>query len=349
MTPAERVLSVLRGEMPDQTPFTIYENHLEQYPYARRLQERGLCFVKRIKSYSIETVDTKIHTETFIENGQTMQRTVYETPKGPLEQLSQPVGFTSWSHSFLFKSEEDYPKIAAWLQDYHITSNDAESAALYQEYKDCPNVIIRDGLPLEPMQEIMRLMGTENFCYEWMDNRDEILKLYGILVERNRLIYPIVARSPFAFANYGGNVTPAVIGPQVFRDYYLPIYAEAHQVFAKHGKLLGCHLDDDNTTIMNEIAVSQLDYVEAYDPGFSPSVKEATERFPGKILWLNWPSSWQHHTREEIITDTLSMIRDADPRRFILGITENIPDNLRLRNLDAILDAVIEYGNPALH
>lgn len=342
MTPAERVYAVLNGELPDQTPFTMYENHLTGLPYADRLRQRGLCLVKRVKSYNITCVDSKVHTETFVKNGQELQRTVISTAHGDLEQTSKPAGFTSWSQSTLFKSEEDYPSLGAYLSDYHISSNDAENEALYKAYKDAPDVIIRDSLPLEPMQELMRIMGTENFCIEWMENRDEILKLYHILAERNRQIYPIVARSPFAFANYGGNVTPAVIGPDMFREYYLPVYAEAREAFAKHGKLLGCHLDDNNTTIMDEIRSSALHYVEAYDPGFSPSVKDAMKTFPDKILWINWPSAWQHHSKEQIIQETLTLISEADPRRFIIGITENIPDALRERNLDAIMDAILK-------
>jgi len=343
MTPAERVYAVLRGELPDQTPFTMYENHLTDLPYADRLRHRGLCLVKRVKSYNIECNDTKIYTENITQNGQPMQRTIISTTCGDLEQLRKPAGFTSWAQSSLFKSEDDYPLLAAYLSDYHITENAAENAALYKAYQDCPDVVIRDSLPLEPMQELMRIMGTENFCCEWIENQDEILKLYHILLERNRQIYPVVARSPFAFANYGGNVTPAIIGPNVFRDYYLPVYAEAQEAFSKCGKLLGCHLDDNNTPIMEHIRNSALDYVEAYDPGFSPSVKEAMDTFSNKILWINWPSSWQHHDRLRIIDDTLSLISQADPRRFIIGITENIPDDIRERNLDAIMDAIITY------
>lgn len=345
MTPKERVLAVLNGEMPDKVPFTMYEGKIRDLPYTQRMFDRGLCMVQRVYS-SFRVCPTNITGRAipFEENGRKMIRNIVSTPAGDMESITEPVGFTSWTHTRFFKSEEDYPKLEAYLSDYIIEPADDVVAAALKQFGDHPNVILRDNLPLEPLQDLIGVMGMENFCYEWMDNRDEILKLYNILMERNRKIYPIVANSPFRFSNYGGNVTPAVIGRDGFKDYYMPAYAEAHEYFKKAGKLMGTHLDGENAPIMDLIAQADLDYIEAYDPGCSPSVQEAMACFKDKILWINWPSAWQLGSAEEVKENTLKMIREADLSRFIIGITEDVPPTVQERNLDAILDAIDEYG-----
>jgi hypothetical protein len=184
-------------------------------------------------------------------------------------------------------------------------------------------------------------MGTETFCYEWMDNQDEIMEIYQSLVEKNRKVYPVVADGPLALANYGGNVTPQIIGTVNFKKYYIPNYNEATEILHKKGKLIGCHLDADNTTIMKEISETNLDYIVAYDAGISPPIKCAREAWPNKVLWINWPSSWQLEDPEEITRRTVDLISEAgDGKGFIIGITEDLPEERWACNYTAIMDGI---------
>lgn len=47
MTPAQRVYAVLRGEIPDQVPFTVYEYLMDGFPFEQSLREQGACVVHR--------------------------------------------------------------------------------------------------------------------------------------------------------------------------------------------------------------------------------------------------------------------------------------------------------------
>jgi len=245
---------------------------------------------------------------------------------------------------YMFKSPDDYKKLEFWVKDRIITENTnyAEALKIDREEQD---IVVRNDIGLEPLQEIIRTMGTNEFCIEWMDNRDEILKLYDIICEQRRKAYEIVANSPFRFSNYGGNVTPVIIGREGFEKYYMPVYEEACEVFHKHGKKIGCHLDADNTVITDLVAQTNLDYIEAYDAGVGPSLEEASNIWPDKVIWLNWPSGWQYHSYEEIIADTKMLIDTMkDKQKLIMGVTEDIPNTIQERNLNAILDAVDLYG-----
>ena len=169
-------------------------------------------------------------------------------------------------------------------------------------------------------------MGPEAYCYEWMDNREQVVELIARMRRVYRETYAIAAKDPFEIVNQGGNPTPEIIGRDGYRDYYMREYADAYEVIHPAGKLLGTHLDGRNGPIMDLIAQAKLDYIEAYDPVMSPGVKEATDIFGDKLLSLHFPSAWQMH--DELV---ISRAERRMPRRFsILG-----PVDVALQVLDA--------------
>jgi hypothetical protein len=186
-------------------------------------------------------------------------------------------------------------------------------------------------------------MKTEDFCVQWMENRDEILKLYRAIVEKRREVYPIVAASPVMHANYGGNVIPEIIGPDVFRDYYLPHYNEAAEVMHRHGKLIGSHLDDDCGLLAPLIAKTDLDYIEAFTPAPTTdmTLAEARAAWPDKVLWLNFPSD-RHLLDdagvERFTVDMLDTLASVDG--VIMGVTEDMPPERGLNSCRAIMDGL---------
>lgn len=340
-TPRERVMEALRGGSSDKVPFTVYENMIPQCSTERELRNRGLCIVHRKPSYNIlhPNVDIKTYGYTN-EVGEKLVRTVYTTPYGELSTLQQAGINTSWTLEHMFKSPEDYKALRFFIEDSVIVQNYESVAKLEKQLGE--DFIVRDKICLEPLQQLIsKYMGTETFCFEWMDNRDEIMKFYDSSVNVARKIYSVVADGPLQFSNYGGNVVPQIIGVENFEKYYIPHYNEAAEILHKKGKLIGCHFDADNTTIMNSIAKTELDYIEAYDAGISPSVKEARKAWPDKVLWLNWPSAWQLQPQENIYNSTLKLIQEAGSKDgFIIGITEDVPEERWQQNFTTIMDAI---------
>lgn len=336
----------LRGQCPDKTPFTVYENKISQCEVERTLRNRGLCIVQRMSSYRISYPNVKIESKHYRnEQGKYLIRTLYGTPHGNLYTLNEPAGFTTWRHERMFQTKENYKALLFIIKDSVI---EPDYKSVVKKVKSLgEDFVVRDNLPLEPMQSLISTyMGVETFSYEWMDNRDEIIKLYEALVEVARKTYTIVADGPLEFCNYGGNVIPQVIGKDTFVRYFTPHYNEAAEILHKKGKLIGSHFDADNTLIMDEIARTDLDYIEAYDPGMSPSVKEARRIFKNKALWINWPSAWHLNAKEVVKDKTIELICEAAPGNgFIIGITEDVPEDCWQDNYLAIMDGVDEYKN----
>lgn len=345
MTPRQRVECVLKGGRADRIPFTVYERKLPPCTAERELRNRGLCIVNRgVPVVRTHQPNVKVTTTQFSEQGRNWIRTVYETPVGSVSTLQEPAGFTSWMHERMYKRPEDF-KVIRFLIDDQRFEPCYETFARAQE-REGEDVILRAGFGLEPLQCLISgaYLGMETFCIEWMDHRDELLGLYGSIVEKQRELYPLVAASPCLHANYGGNVVPAVIGVENFRTYYLPHYQEAAEIMHRHGKLIGCHFDGPCGPIRSAIAETPLDYIEAFTPApdTDMTLAEARAAWPGKVLWINFPSSLHLRSDAEVEAATVGLLDElgGDPDGFIMGVTEDVPEDRWRDSFRAIMNGL---------
>lgn len=348
MTPRQRVEAILRGEMPDKVPLTMYECMIPQCTVERELRNAGMCIVYRgVNVFSTHTPNITRRSENVTLNGVHHVRTITETPVGSLTELSRPAGFTSWHIERLFKGPADYKVLRFMVQDERYQENYAAYRKM-DEYLG-QDFILRAGVGATPLHQIMiGWMGVETFAVEWAERRDEILALNDIMVEKRREVYPLIAASPASHANYGGNEVPEVMGRERFAKYCVPLYQEAAEVLHKGGVLLGSHLDGNNTAWADEVAGSGLDYVEAFTPppDCDLSVRDALDRWPGMFLWLNFPSSIHLATIPRIEQVTRELIHEAAPgNRVIIGITEDIPPDRWQQSMLAISRVIEQEGS----
>lgn len=346
LTPRERVEIALRGGHADRVPFTIYEGKFPQCQAEREMRNRGTCIINRhTPAFKVHTPNVKVTQQYEYRDGKQMTRTIYETPIKTLTSLREPAGFTSWAHEKPFKSPDDFKAILFMIQDEQYEPNHAAVAQAIENFGT--DEIVRVGFGLEPLQTLVSggLMDMQDFCEQWMDNRDEMLKLYHALVEKRRQIYPIVAQSPALIANYGGNVTPEIIGLETFEQYYVQHYNEAAEVMHKHGKLIGCHFDGNCKLLSKAIAQTDLDYIEAFTPapGTDMTLGEARAAWPNKILWINFPSSVHLKSDAEVTATTLDLLQQVDsPDGLLFSLTEDVPEHRWRHSCPAILDGLEE-------
>ena len=355
-SPSQRVRAALRGERPGKIPFTVYENMLHRCSIERELRNRGTCIVKRIASYRLVTPNVQqreIHYND--ENGRKVIKTIITTPVGELSKLRVPMGATTWqpggicvsNREYMFKTKDDYKVLDFIINDTKVLPNYDKTSKMGGELGD--DFILIDSMSIPMQSLIISYMGMEHFCLEWMDNRDEVLKLMQSLWELCSKINIVVANGPLEHAICAGNIVPSIIGLENFRKYYMPAYNEAAHEMHKRGKLIGSHLDADNTHIMEDICCTDLDFIEAYDAGMSPPVKKAREIWKNKVLWLNWPSSWHLESEDKIKELTKQIIEEAEPvNGFLIGITEDVPEYRWQENFTLIMDAIDEYEEKQL-
>jgi hypothetical protein len=347
-TPRARVEAALRGGRADKVPFTIYENKLPQCAAERALRNRGLCIVKRDVP-AFRTVRPNVRTTEAVEfrDGRRFVRTRHETPHGALESLREEAGFTSWWHEKLFKSPDDYKALLFFIRDARHAPNHDAFARAAAAFGD--DAAFRAAFGGEPLQELISgtLMDMQDFCLEWMDRRDEVLRLYEANVEQRRAVYPLVAESPALFANYGGNVVSDVIGVRGFEEYYLPHYAEAAEAMHRRGKLVGCHFDANCRLLAPLIARSALDYVEAFTPApdTDMTLAQARAAWPNKVLWINFPSSLHLRPDPEVEETAFRLAEEAArPEGFLMGVTEDVPPDRWQASCRAIMDGLDRHA-----
>jgi len=354
MTPRQRVEVALRGGHADVVPFTMYENKIPQCAAEREMRNRGLCIVNRVSVFRTHTPNVRHTREIYWEKGKQFTRDHYDTPAGHLTTLREAAGFTSWHHERMFKTPDDYPALLALIRDMQFEPNYDEVALGQRQFGD--DAIFRGALGLEPLQALIsgEYLGTEAFCMQWMDNRDEVLRLYDALVEKRRQVYSLVAEAPVSHANYGGNVIPEIVGPENFARYYVPHYNEAAEVMHRHGKLIGSHLDGNCRLFAEAVAGSDLDYVEAFTPApdTDMTLAEARSAWPDKTLWINFPSSVHLRSDAEVEQFTVDMLSELDGiDGLIVGITEDIPQDRWQGSCRAIMDGLARHAraNPAMY
>jgi len=326
----------------DKTPFTVYETLIPWCTAERELRRKGLCVVWRKTSlFKIHTPEVRRKEIRYEEKGKSYVREEYETPVGNFYTLREDRGYTFWTVHYAFSSPEDYRKLIFFYKNHRYEPNFEEF--IRKEKSLGEDFILRGRIGLEPFQQIIRLMGTERFCIEWMERRDEVLRLYQAIVEAKRKLYPILAESPCFHFNYGGNFTVEVEGPEVFRKYYLPNYEEAAEYLHKKRKLLGTHLDGNCKLIAEYVRDSSLDYIEAFTPypDTDMTLKEALEVWKGKAIWINFPSSVHLLGKEKVREVTLQFLEEArDYPAFLIGITENMPEDRCEESYRTILDTI---------
>ena len=347
LTPRERVERALRFEDVDHVPFTIYECMIPQCAAERKMRNEGLCIHQRRPGvYSIHSPNITSETRTYVEDGRSRTRTVTHTPEGDLTEVREPAGFTSWHLEKLFKRPEDYKPLIAMInaQEYVLDYED------WLKMRDVMggDAIMRGSIGYEPLQAIIHTyMGVETFAVEWRERQDEVLKLFDAIVENRRRLYPVVAASPCDYFNYGGNVSPEIVGLERFEEYYLPHYEEFAEIMHRKGKLVGVHFDANTRLIADAIAETSLDYVEAWTPppDCDLSIAQAREKWPNKALWINYPSSVFLKSDEEIEQTTIELIKEAAPGNgFLIGITEDMPPDRWIPGCLTINKAVQEHG-----
>ncbi len=221
MTPRERVIRALRFQDVDRIGFSMYEPLISTRSGGREAYGPDVCVVVRGSFFRTEMPQVKVTDKTFTREGKNVRRVQYDTPVGSVYTLAETAeNGLSWQKEKMFKGPEDYRTLLFMIKDACYEADYGAIATAERKYGE--QTIFRGNLGLEPLQSFISgpYMDMTMFCYEWMDRRDELLKLYSALVEKKREIYRIAAAAPVGHFNYGGNIVPEIIGPEEYKTYY---------------------------------------------------------------------------------------------------------------------------------
>ena len=339
----EEIELALAGGAPDCVPFTFYDRLFPEGFDPVALQSKGLALCARRTVYRKVTPNVKVKEVKESDGG---VRTIYETPVGTLTSL--------YRHAALAMTPVERP--IKTRDDYRVAQFIVEDARYEPDYDTFLAECVRIGNTgkviaetcYEPLLDVqITWLGQERFCFEVADNNDAVMELHAALAENHKKMYEVVAASPADCVLYGGNVVPEMLGPDRVRDYVCPCWNAFADRLHDRDKKIGVHLDANNGLILDVVRNSKLDFVEAFTPppDCNVAVAEARAAWPGKRLWINFPSSVHLQSKDTIREATLEIYRQAGDRRgFLMGVTEDIPREHLERSLTVILDTLKECG-----
>lgn len=347
MTLKERIWGAIWGKEIDRVPFTTYPG---LFPEREPLVKAGLIGNMNRCSVYQESSSAKIErsSEEYQVGNEKRVRYTLRTPVGEIsETLRTGGGYgTSLRCEFFIKEPEDYEVVKYIVRNRQYTPN-------YDGLFDTEKAVGDDGVVVgnvkySPIQEMLvLLMGPERFSIDYYERRDLFDSLYDAITEKDREIYKIAAESPAQAVIYGDNITSQMIGLERFEKYCVSRYNELGAMLHEKGKLLGVHMDGNLQHLKKAIADSEVDIVEAFNPAPDGdiSVKDARESWPDKVIWINFTSSF-HLAEPEIIREhTIDLLRQSYPgHRFIIGITENVPDHVRENSMRIVAETLLEKG-----
>jgi len=329
----------LSGGAPAYVPFSFYDVLFPPGFDPRPLQARGMAICARRNIWTKVTPNVKV---TEIREPDGSVRTVYGTPVGSLSSYNKAAALAHVMVEHPIRSRDDY-RVAKFIVDdtQYVPQYDqflAEIAGIGQSGKVIAHTCY------EPLMDIQLLwIGQEQFCLELADNPDALMELHAALVRGHLRMYDVSAKSPADYILYGGNVVPEMLGPDRVRDLIRPCWNAFADRLHEQGKFLGCHLDANNRAILATVRESRLDFVEAFTPppDCDVPVDEALEAWPGKRLWVNFPSSVHLQDDARIRETAVEIIRQAGDRKgFLMGVTEDVPAQHLDRSCTAILDGI---------
>ncbi len=328
MTPRERLLTVTAAGTPDQTPFNIWSNKIPDDTMLQELLAREACITIKSEAYAVSLEGIRVdHVPFRCPDGTDRIRLTYHTPTGMLEVIQRPMQGTVWTEQHPFSGAEDYDSL-----EYLVAS---------RRYRPCPERLLQDDLRFpgqsiarpatlrSPLHEVINeLLGVENFCVEWFENRERVERLCRLVhddvLERIRLL----ADAPVPYCIVDGNTQFDVIGLERYEEHTLPYINEACEILHAAGKRAGAHLDGNNSIAAHLIARSGLDFVESFSPEPSTDLALASARaaWPAIGLIVNFPPA-VHLLGWSAVRESLRRLRheSGDLRGVALAIIEDIP------------------------
>jgi len=330
-SPRDLVLSVLAGERPDRVPFIIWNNKLPSPEIERRLLELGACIIVKSTVWHsrLEGIDVRRESLPPTADGQARTRTVYRTSAGEVSDISISMPGTSWCEKHLFNSPADYDALEALLRARRYTpAFDAFRAADARYPGAC---LARPATVHSPLHEVIyEILGIENFCLEWADNRERVLRLVELMAADVDQRVQLMAESPAQICIIDGNTEISVVGLPLYREFYLPHIERSCKTLHAAGKFAGAHLDGNNRLIVNEVAGTALDFIESFTPPPDCDLPLAAARraWPEKTFMINFPSSLHLQGAEAIRSHARRLLEEGagDGRRFMVGVIEDVPD-----------------------
>ncbi|OIN98482.1 hypothetical protein COY52_00235 [Candidatus Desantisbacteria bacterium CG_4_10_14_0_8_um_filter_48_22] len=282
MTSRERLLTALRGKMPDRVPANLYEINpwAEGSFYTTESSWKGLVgFLKEnsdpfgwggvnLGSFHSDPAKIKISSKTRQEGNSTFISCVIETPKGPLttESRTDAGVATSWALKHMIENDEDIEKFLSI--EYEPFQPDLA------EFYKLEEVMKKDGRGVmlislgDAVGEAAGMMDFEFFATKSVEDKKTMMELIDTCQQRWLAQYDYMAKNvrDTVFRICGPEyVTPPLMPPSYFHDFVAAPDRELSRAIRKHSgnnNFVCIHSHSKIVRLLDEIASIEIDVLE---------------------------------------------------------------------------------------
>ena len=359
MTRKERIMAAAQRKPAseiDTLPFFHYWRYGKNGWAERECRNRGMGFCWIRPCYTEVLRDVEITEQQTVSNGTKVIRRTFKTPVGSLyvdEKRDPGVGhwhaqrswnaILPWETKRLIQNPEDY-KVAKFIAEHTEYQPDYYPIEQAKEWLGDDGVVL-SWLPHSPMQTLMiNWIGSEEgrFFYHHVDYPDLVEDLYQSIWEARKPLHEIAANSPAEVVLCGDNIDGFLVNPNLFKQYFMPVYEEQGAKLHSNGKLMAIHMDGRLKMLKDLIGQTPVDIVEAFHPppmGDLP-VSEALEAWPDKSIWIGFPGTVYELGPKATKQYTEELLQDlGDGSRIVIeSSTENLISNENLVALTDVLE-----------
>ena len=349
MTIRERILATVHGEDAG-VPFTLYMGILPRGQGERELRELGLGLQVQVPVHISRHVHAEVEKRYTRVGEETLIRTLYRTPAGEaqlVQRVRADAGYGSaWTVEPLIKGPRDAEVMRNFIEDTVYEPNYAGLRHWQKQIGE--DGIVLGSVDLSAFQVLVNpdWLGMDGVSYWLADHPSEFDALYDALVRSQSRIYELAAEAPVELIHSDENVTAVFVGPALFQRYHLPFYRRLVPQLHAAGKLYVAHYDGSLRPLAQLLIDAPIDVVEAFTPPpmGDLGVAEAKTLWPNKVIWSNFPGSLFLEDEAAIAAYTRGLLEEAAGGRFVLGITEDIPEDRWVAGLRTIAHEVARHS-----
>jgi len=348
LTPKERILSVFRRKTPDRIPLGAYSFLLPRGTTEREVREKGCGIVHFERVYATEIKNVEISIKEIWEDGGKVTIRTYRTPIGSLyEKIKLGSGYhTQWIKEFMIKNPSDY-NVAKYITENTIYHKNYDYFIEAQENLGEDGILLAnmDRTPLQ--RTLIELTGTERLCIDLYERPDIVEDLFDSLQAKQDEIYQIAADSPAEVIHNWDNLTEDITEPRWFQKYCLPLYNKYGHMLHEKGKIYAVHMDGKLNHLKDLIAKAEIDVVESFTlpgAGGNLSIQEAKDIWKDKAIVANLPAFLCFKDESFIRKYVQELLTQVPKDRFMLDVSEDLPQKFWKQTLSVVADAVQTYG-----
>lgn len=367
MTERERVFAVLRGGIPDRTPWygdlswwhsaRLRAGSLPpefadaEAGYLRMHQAAGVGVYLYSPFIWQQAYDETVAAEVSVEDGLTI--TTVRTPVGEVRSAIRDLpdsGTGAYVEHFV-KSPDDLP-VVRWMAEHQRV------APNYEAFSRCDALWGDQGFACAlspvctaPLQSFLtRLAGLETTLELLAEARPELERTFAAMERADDPIFAIIADGPCLYVEFPENLSAEITGRRLMRTYCLPYWRTRIQQLHDAGKLVGIHNDGTLRGSLDLLIEAGFDVVESATPApvGDMSLQEISETASGRIIvWGGLPGAlfsplYADAMFEDFVREALATFPRGSG--FVLGVADQVPPDARFDRVCRVREIVDACG-----